>query len=118
MSVRAHQKGTGAGGMGARPGDYAIGSPQSRAAARAVLAHRFAGRKRVDLIVSSPIPRPRGDGIRIGEWSEGEDGTLTRVSFLPSGMTIEEAERIVAEQRGENRATQPQGLRRTLILDV
>jgi len=72
-------------------------APQSRAAARAVLTRRFAGRKTVDLIVSSPLPCPRGDGIRVGEWCEGEDGTLTRISFLPRGMTIEEAERIVAE---------------------
>ena len=58
-----------------RLGDYALGSPQSRAAARTVLARRLAGQKRVETIIV--IPRPHGDGIRIGEWTEGEDGTLT-----------------------------------------
>lgn len=85
------------------PGDYVLGSPQSRAAARAVLARRFAEREKFDLVVSSTIPRPRGDGIRIGKWSEGEDGRLTRVSFLPMGMTIEEAERIVAADQRSTR---------------
>jgi len=86
--------------MEARPGDYALGSPQSRAAARAILARRLAGRKKVDLIVTSSIPRPRGDGIRIGEWSEDKDGTLRRTSFLPPGLTMEEAERIVSGRTG------------------
>jgi hypothetical protein len=98
LSIGAHQESQGKGQRGARPGDYALGASQSRAAARAMLARRFAGREKFDLIVSSPIPRPGGDGIRIGEWCEREDGTLTRVSFLPTGMTLAEAERIVAER--------------------
>jgi hypothetical protein len=78
-----------------RPGDYALGSPQSRAAARAILARQSASRKRQDIIIVSSIPRPRGNGITIDQWKEGEDERLTRVSVLPSGMTMEEAEEIV-----------------------
>lgn len=104
--------------MGARPGDYAIGSPQSRAAARAVLARRFAVREKLDIVVSTYVASPGFDTPHLGEWIEGADGKLTRFSRLPPGMTIAEAERIVTEQRGDNRASQPQGLRRTLILDL
>lgn len=80
------------------PGNYALGSPQSRAAARAILGRRLAGRKRTELIIISSVPRPQGDGIRIGKWSGCTDGTLTRTSFLPSDMTMDEAERIVSER--------------------
>jgi hypothetical protein len=37
MPSRAHQKGAGTGSELARPGQFALGSPQSRAAARALL---------------------------------------------------------------------------------
>jgi hypothetical protein len=67
MCIRAYKIGP---TTDAKPGNYALGSPQSRAAARAVLAQRLAGRKRVELIVSWPIPRPDGERIRIGEWRE------------------------------------------------
>jgi hypothetical protein len=77
-----------------KPGDFALGSNLSRAAARAVLESRFAARKRIDVV--SSIPRPGGDGqIRIGAWQESADGSLFRFSTVPPGMTIEEAERIV-----------------------
>jgi RecB family exonuclease len=86
-------------GAGLRLGDYALGSPQSRAAARALLERRFAERRRIDIVCS--IPRPGAErGIQIGTWREGADGSLIRLSNLPPGMTIEEAERIVA-QRGQ-----------------
>jgi len=34
------------------------------------------------------------------QWRGCENGTFARTCFLPPGMTIEEAERIVAERRG------------------
>ena len=44
------------------------------------------------------LPRPGGDGgIRIGTWIGCDDGSLFRISNLPPGMTIEEAERIVSQ---------------------
>jgi hypothetical protein len=82
--------------MGANPGRYPIGSPESRAAARAALERRYAQRRRIDVV--SSIPRPGAEGeIRIGTWIEGEDGVLFRFSTIPPGMTIQEAERIVAQ---------------------
>lgn len=98
MPIRAHQKGTGAGELGARPGDYALGSAQSRAAARAALEQRLAGRKKLDIVFLSSVPFPHGEGVKVGEWQEGAGGIPMRFSWLPAGMTIEEAERIVAER--------------------
>jgi hypothetical protein len=97
-----------------------LGSPQSRAAARVVLTRRFAGRKRIDLIVVSTIPRPRGERIQVGEWRDCENGILRRTSFLPPGMTIQEAEGIVAERIGRPTAAwdADQLVRRTLTLDL
>src|SRR5665213_1007682 len=88
----------GATDSGIRPSDYPLGSRQSRAAARAILARRLAGRKRTELIIISSVPRPQSDGIRIGEWRECTDRTLTRISLLPPGMTMREAERVVSER--------------------
>ncbi len=102
MPSRAHKTSKGTGDKGARPGDFTLGSIQSRAAARALLARRFEGRNRRGLTLVTNIPRPGCDEIRIGEWREGDDGTLMRICFLPAGMSIDEAERIVAE-RGVSR---------------
>jgi hypothetical protein len=83
-----------------KPGDYSLGSPASRAAARSLIGRRFADRNRIDVVLTSSIPRPAGALVlNIGKWQEGADGTLTRFSMIPTGMTIEEAERI-ASQRG------------------
>ena len=96
MSIRAHQNGTGTGHAGARPGDYAVGSQQSRAATRALMQRRFAGRIARTIILSAETDSDCKEP-RFGEWREGADGTLGRICFLPDGMTMEEAERIVAE---------------------
>ena len=100
LATRAHEKGRRAAESGARPGDYAVGSPQSRAAARALLERRFAARKRLEIVCSIPRPGAVGE-IRIGEWIEGADGTIFRTSNIPAGMTIQEAERIVAKRTSE-----------------
>src|SRR5271170_4502515 len=80
------------------PGDFSLGSSQSRAAARADLERRNAARKRVDFVLQSSVPRSRGDGITIRDWCEAADGMLTRFSIIPSGMTLEQAERIAAQR--------------------
>jgi len=79
-----------------RPGDFALGSSQSRAVARALLARRFAARKRIEIVSSIPRPGAQGE-IRIGDWIEGPDGTLFRTCNIPAGTTIQEAERIVSQ---------------------
>jgi hypothetical protein len=83
-------------GAGLKPGEYLLGSAQSRAAARALLERRLAGRNRLDIV--STVPRPGANGeIRIGAWLEAEDGSFFRFSTIPSGMTIQEAEQIALQ---------------------
>jgi hypothetical protein len=58
---RAHQEGKRAGGMDARPGQYPLGSPQSRAAARSLLAARRAIQGEgtlIQLIAVGPLTQP------------------------------------------------------------
>jgi hypothetical protein len=108
MANKGPQVRLGATDSSPRPGDSAVGSPQSRAAARALLERRFAGRIRRTIIVDleTGCTEPR-----IGEWREGADGSLGRVCALPRGMTMQEAERIVAERRTvHGNATGPNGL--------
>lgn len=96
-------------GAGMKPGEYPLGSVQSRVAARALLERRLAARNRLDIV--SSIPRPGGDGeIHIGAWSEAADGTLMRFSNIPAGMTLEEAEWIAAEN-SERRLSSESGNR-------
>ena len=83
-------------GASLKPGDFALGSRQSRAAARAVLERRKTGQRRIDVFGSIPRPYTNSE-IRIGTWQEGEDGVLFRYSNIPAGMTIQEAERIVSQ---------------------
>lgn len=96
MADKGAKRGLGATDAGLKPGDYAVGSPQSRAAARALLERRFAGRIARTIIVDlgTDCTEPR-----IGEWREGADGSRGRVCALPDGMTMQEAERIVAARR-------------------
>lgn len=50
MPSRAHQNGQGAASREVKPGDYAVSSPQSRAAARALLTARRAAQGEGTLI--------------------------------------------------------------------
>ncbi len=85
-----------------KPGDFPLRSCQSRAAARAALERRRASRRRIDIV--SSVLRPGADrGIRVGTWIECDDRSLFRFSTIPAGMTIEEAERIVAKRERKPR---------------
>lgn len=66
-----------------KPGDYPLGSPESRAAARAQLAHRRDSRKRIEVI--SNICRPGEDNsrVRFGAWQDCPDGKLFRMVYVP-----------------------------------
>jgi hypothetical protein len=75
-----------------KPGDFALGSEKSRAAARRLVDQRSYNKKRFTLsmdigYVGEPTCSP---------WMEAEDGTLSRVCCLPEDMTLEEAEKIMA----------------------
>jgi len=71
------------GAKGPRPWDFALGSVESRAAARLKVARWFDGRKRITLIMD--IPRPRTDKPRVifGDWTERPDGSLYRLVHAP-----------------------------------
>jgi len=80
----------------ARPGIFAIGSPRSRAAARALLNRKLDGAKKLDFVVTVVGCPEKLNPPTIGKWRDAGDGTLTRISRIPWGMTIAEAERMVA----------------------
>lgn len=73
----------------ARPGDFPLGSPESRAAARMKLTHRHDNRKRVQFISNvcspSPIDGSVDDSTRFhfSAWLECEDGSLFRSVCWP-----------------------------------
>jgi hypothetical protein len=68
---------------GPRPWHFAIGSLESRAAARMHIARLFNGRERVTFAHS--IPRPDQDNSRVtfSDWQELKDGTLWRMVYAP-----------------------------------
>ena len=85
-----------------KPGDYQIGSPESRAAARMFAANRQDMRTRIEYV--SHIPRPwHGEKPEPKDWNkkpcvgpwQGCGDTLMRVLFVPDGMGAAEARRIV-----------------------
>lgn len=90
MANAGRQYGLGVADSSARPGTMLSDLRKSRAAARALLERRFAGRKRLDVV--SSIPRTGGDGGMC------DDGSLFRCSQIPPGMTVEGAERIAAQR--------------------
>ena len=77
-----------------KPGDYALGSEQSRAAARRLAEKRLVGREMIRLIVD--IEKGAEPGCT--SWIEGPDGKFGCVFGLPEGMSMEEAEKRIGEQ--------------------
>ncbi len=77
---------------GIRPGDFALGSAQSRAAARYLLQRRMDGRVRRELIIGIDADRkPRAD-----EYGHDRDsGEFARMVAIPYGMTIADGLRTV-----------------------
>lgn len=66
-----------------KPGDFPIGSAESRAAARMQLTRWNDSRKRLRIILG--IPRPREDGSRVhfGKWQECPNGMLQQIVYVP-----------------------------------
>jgi hypothetical protein len=67
----------------AAPGEFPLGSSQSRAAARMRLEQLKAARPRFELIHSIPRPRTDNSVVHEGEWVELDDGQLMRLVYLP-----------------------------------
>jgi hypothetical protein len=107
MATKGAQQSLGATGSGQRPGDYALGSVESRAAARAVVVQRRGSQKRRELVIICDVPRPNREndpefdavGPIVHDWHLAEDGVLERMCIIPPGMTVEEAERICTERK-------------------
>lgn len=83
------------------PAHFPVGSPASRAAARALVEERRSHAVLVDLVITvKPHEAPW-----FSEWEENSNGTFTRRSRIPSGMSFPEAERaaglIPVKPRGE-----------------
>ena len=80
--------------MAARPADYTIGSPQSRAAARALLEGRQGSCVRRDVILSVDAeshPMPSASA-----WTQDpKDRSMGRLVCIPEGMTIADGLRVV-----------------------
>jgi len=72
------------------PGQFPLCSPSSRAAAQALIAERRENMKLVEMILRvAPSAQPY-----FHEWVSMREGTYTRRSRIPAGMTFEDAERI------------------------
>ncbi len=70
------------------PGQFPVGSPSSRAAARSLMDERRSHARLADIVglyesSSKPV---------FGPWKDNGDGSFTRLVRLPAGMTFEEAE--------------------------
>jgi hypothetical protein len=115
MTSKGAQQPLGATESGQRPGDYALGSVESRAAVRAAVEQRRASQKRRELVIISSVPRPNYEndpdfdpmGPIVHDWQMADDGVLERVCWIPPGMTVEEAEGICAEQKARRSKRSP-----------
>jgi hypothetical protein len=73
-----------------RPGDFPIGSIESRAAMRLQLANRRDSRRRIEIV--SNVARRGVDNAKphMSPWSDFGD-VIMRMLYVPAGMTEEEA---------------------------
>jgi hypothetical protein len=79
----------------AKPGDFPIGSQESRAAARLKLSQMADTREHVEIV--SHIQRP-GMGVstpHTSQWTNWGTGALGRVLYVPATMAISDARQIV-----------------------
>jgi len=66
-----------------RPGDFPIGSRESRAAARIQLSRRIDTRERTTIALSMPRPGQDRTRVQFDPWRECPDGTLWRLVYVP-----------------------------------
>jgi hypothetical protein len=66
------------------PGDFPIGSLESRAAARTLLARRIDNRKRLRIIWHIPWTEQDSSRVSFGEWQEWQNGMLGQWVYVPS----------------------------------
>jgi hypothetical protein len=78
------------------PWEFAVGSAESRAAARAMLEARDEGVPRLQIAHSVPSPRQDNSRPRLGQWTPMIDGGFMRVVYIPQNTDVETRERILA----------------------
>jgi len=66
-----------------KPGDFPIGSLESRAAARMRLIRLNDSRKRVRIIHNIPGPWEDNSRVHFGDWQEWKDNTLGQIIYVP-----------------------------------
>lgn len=86
MANKGSESGLGATAAGQKPGDYPLGSAESRAAARARLQERFGEQKTEEFILIRGKYNPHG---------------LTTMHIIPPGTPIADVERLRAQEEGE-----------------
>ena len=84
-----------------KPGDFPLGSINSRAAMRMQLANRQDTRRRIEIITNALFPW-RGPDPAPGSWGKEPHGqwqyfgdVLMRILYVPPGMSVEEARQAV-----------------------
>lgn len=83
-----------------KPGDFPIGSVLSRAAARILLKNQRDPRRKIQVTTNVPIVRdPAGNLLDATKphatpWI-GDSETVTRLLYVPEGMSEEDAEKAV-----------------------
>ena len=89
-----------------KPGDFPLGSVESRAAARAHVQQSIKGRVRTTVLFIGwhPMATPLTKAS-IGPWNENPDGSLTRQVTAPSEMREEDALEIFGTKRNPITAT-------------
>ena len=87
-----------------KPGDFPIGSPESRAAARMLAANWQDTRRRIEIVTNVHMPDPHREGPdpenwndkqpHIGPWRDFGD-VLLRFVYVPDGMSVDSALKLV-----------------------
>jgi hypothetical protein len=84
-----------------KPGDFPIGSPESRSAARMLMGSRLDNRKRIQFVTNASFPDhdgPSRDRSKsyVTPWTETRDGCLMRFVYVPNGTDEETKNRLIA----------------------
>ena len=80
-----------------RPEEFPLGSPESRAAARAMLEAQERDVRRVSIILDAPRPQHEGEpDTKVGPWYKTADGALMRTVIVPPGTDENTLRRVLA----------------------
>ena len=81
-----------------KPGDFPIGSVESRAVMRFELSNQGGDSQGIEVV--SRVPRPRQDNTRphATAWASIEGGNRYRILYVPPGMAEDEARKIAGER--------------------